>query len=50
MLCPGIYIADNTILQAAFFNLTGIIPLDQAAAEMRDARERLDSYKTLAQS
>ncbi len=27
----------NTILQAAFFKLTGVIPIDQAVAEMKDA-------------
>jgi len=27
----------NTILQAAFFKLTGVIPVDQAVAEMKDA-------------
>mgnify|MGYP002509437509 CR=1 FL=1 len=27
----------NTILQAAFFSLTGVIPIDQAVAEMKDA-------------
>ena len=27
----------NTILQAAFFKLTGVIPIDQAVSEMKDA-------------
>ena len=27
----------NTILQAAFFKLTGVIPVDQAVTEMKDA-------------
>ena len=31
----------NTILQAAFFKLTGVIPIDQAVTEMKDA-----TYKT----
>ena len=33
----GLGSRTNTILQAAFFTLTGVIPIDQAVAEMKDA-------------
>ncbi len=33
----GLGSRTNTILQAAFFALTGVIPIDQAVAEMKDA-------------
>ena len=33
----GLGSRTNTVLQAAFFALTGVIPIDQAVAEMKDA-------------
>ncbi len=33
----GLGSRTNTILQAAFFTLTGVIPIDQAVAEMKEA-------------
>ena len=33
----GLGYRTNTILQAAFFKLTGVIPIDQAVTEMKDA-------------
>ena len=33
----GLGSRTNTILQAAFFTLTGVIPIDQAVTEMKDA-------------
>ena len=33
----GLGSRTNTILQAAFFNLTGVIPIEQAVTEMKDA-------------
>ncbi len=33
----GLGSRTNTILQAAFFKLSGVIPIDQAVAEMKDA-------------
>lgn len=33
----GLHNRTNTILQAAFFKLTGVIPIDQAVAAMKDA-------------
>ena len=39
----------NTILQAAFFTLSGVIPLDQAVSEMKDAIYKT-YYKTKGQA
>ena len=45
----GLGSRTNTILQAAFFTLSGVIPLDQAVSEMKDAIYKT-YYKTKGQA